>query len=182
MKANGDSGRRLLLLLLGLALLISGDRFERLASASASADSGRTELASLSPMPFGGGPGEVPTPFEVNQLVELADGEQYVLAGRLVTQRTGRVVFRVDLQQHPWLANSRRVKSPFYPIDNAGGILLDKYVDSGADIRMRVMARIAIVGTCGSPTVQLRVLPMSEPVPATVPITPEEIRYRGTKR
>ncbi len=62
-----------------------------------------------------GGPGDVPTPFILNEKLELADGETYTLIGRFVT-REGNLWFQVDLDSHPWLANQKRKDFPFYRV------------------------------------------------------------------
>lgn len=77
----------------------------------------------------GGGGGEIPTPFEAyNQKVELADGEAYVLVGRVVidniapdgsTSERMRAFFEIDLNEHPWLGNTKRKMRPFYPLEGA---------------------------------------------------------------
>jgi len=74
--------------------------------------------------PMGGG-GELPSPFDTaNWKVELADGEAYQLMGRIVLMQTpgyGEVnrltpFFRVDLNEHPWLATEKRLSDPYYPL------------------------------------------------------------------
>lgn len=68
------------------------------------------------PEDLGGGSGEVPTPLiTYNQKVELADGEPYTLLGKIHIVR-GQAYFEVDLEEHPWLANTKRKASPFYPL------------------------------------------------------------------
>lgn len=71
----------------------------------------------------GGNGGEIPTPFELNRRVELADGEEYLLVGRIVFKTIAtpdgvrpRPYFEIDLNQHPWLASARRKGSPYYPL------------------------------------------------------------------
>lgn len=61
---------------------------------------------------------EVPFPFEeVNRRVELADGEAYFLVGEIIwNQVQSMYYFQVDLLQHPWLANLKRMKDPTYPL------------------------------------------------------------------
>lgn len=68
--------------------------------------------------------GEVPIPFEdLNQKVELADGEYYLLIGQISMdaptfgiRQTPRPFIQIDLDEHPWLGNSKRKKNPYYPI------------------------------------------------------------------
>ncbi|NDD91734.1 hypothetical protein EBZ37_06590 [bacterium] len=60
--------------------------------------------------------GEIPWPFQLsNQTVELADGDKYVLMGRVVI-KNGSPRFVVDLERHPWLANSQRKVDSSYPL------------------------------------------------------------------
>jgi len=60
--------------------------------------------------------GEIPWPFQTaNQVAELADGERYVLMGVVATVR-GEPSLVVDLEAHPWLANSRRRFGEGYPL------------------------------------------------------------------
>lgn len=72
--------------------------------------------------------GELPVPFEkANKKVELADGEEYVLSGRVMLAQVGLkmgaqrgpVVFNIDLEEQPWLASASRVNNPFYPLQGA---------------------------------------------------------------
>lgn len=76
---------------------------------------------------FGGG-GELPSPFDTaNHRVELADGEAYLLVGRVVmmqnpgfsTDNRMFPYFRVDLNEHPWLATEKRISQPYYPLEGA---------------------------------------------------------------
>jgi hypothetical protein len=60
--------------------------------------------------------GDVPTPFScANKRVELADGEKYILVGKIRTYGNTSYL-EVDLDEHAWLATSRRQKSPYYPL------------------------------------------------------------------
>jgi hypothetical protein len=60
--------------------------------------------------------GEIPWPFQTaNQVAELADGERYVLMGMVSVVR-GDPSLIVDLEAHPWLANSRRRSGEGYPL------------------------------------------------------------------
>ncbi|HLE00604.1 MAG TPA: hypothetical protein VJB59_10110 [Bdellovibrionota bacterium] len=74
--------------------------------------------------PKGGG-GEVPVPFGLNERAELADGESYLLVGKVIvySRKAGpnqvRVYFEVDLRQHPWLANAKRRLNPLYPLEGS---------------------------------------------------------------
>lgn len=69
------------------------------------------------------GGGDVPVPFGMNSRVELADGELYMLLGRVrilprtAGSRAPRVYFEVDLHSHSWLDSKKRRMNPRYPID-----------------------------------------------------------------
>lgn len=72
-----------------------------------------------------GGGGELPSPFDTAKWkVELADGESYQLMGRIVLMPSpgygedDRLTpfFRVDLNEHPWLATEKRLNEPYYPL------------------------------------------------------------------
>lgn len=69
------------------------------------------------------GGGDVPVPFGMNSRVELADGELYMLLGRVrilprtAGSRAPRVYFEVDLQSHSWLDSKKRRMNPRYPIE-----------------------------------------------------------------
>jgi hypothetical protein len=72
--------------------------------------------------------GELPIPFDLaNKKVELANGEPYILAGRVVLMqvrmRNGELrsqpMFRVDLTEHPWLANNKRLNNPNYVLQGS---------------------------------------------------------------
>ncbi len=63
--------------------------------------------------------GEMPSPLEdYNQKVELADGEIYFLAGKIVFFNE-QPFFQVDLSIQPWLANSFRVENPYYSLEGS---------------------------------------------------------------
>lgn len=84
-------------------------------------------LQSTFALALGGGGHDVPTPFEfVNSKFELADGEIYQLAGRIVSEtewtsydRAAQAYLEVDLNYTPWLASAKRISFPYYPL-NAG--------------------------------------------------------------
>lgn len=68
--------------------------------------------------PLGGG-NDGPSPFNgLNSKVELADGELYSLFGTVVFMN-GYPFFNVDLKAHPWLANSKRAKMPYYQLEGS---------------------------------------------------------------
>jgi hypothetical protein len=78
------------------------------------------------PTPSGGG-GNVPDPLAVyNEHVELADGEYYLLVGRIRiapalqgSSRKLQAYLAVDLKAHPWLANKKRRDFALYPIEGS---------------------------------------------------------------
>ena len=87
--------------------------------------SGSSARATALPCPdvTGGTGSEIPTPFDLNRRVELADGEEYLLVGKIVFKTIATVdgirvrpYFAVDLNQHPWLASAKRKEMPFYPL------------------------------------------------------------------
>jgi hypothetical protein len=82
--------------------------------------------------------GEIPWPFQTaNQVAELADGERYVLLG-VVSSLRGEPSLVVDLEAHPWLANSRRRDGEGYPLLGTSQYW-KKYV--GKKIQLRAIAR-----------------------------------------
>lgn len=115
----------------------------------------------------GGSGGEVPNPFSnVNQKVELADGESYLLVGRVIIDSSDRdlVYLAVDLKEHPWLANAKRKADPFYLIE-ASGRTWRKY--DGLRVKITAEAKMYVVGSekRGFHTL-MSLLPTKEPVEA----------------
>lgn len=73
-------------------------------------------LAVGSTLAFAGDRRDTPMPFEsTNRRAELADGELYTLVGRVVFVGD-QAMLEVDLNEHPWLASTKRRNDPFYPI------------------------------------------------------------------
>lgn len=70
------------------------------------------------------GASDIPWPINVgNQKVELADGEVYRLAGKIVfapgvVSLDAIPYLEVDFEEHPWLESAKRKAWPFYPIEN----------------------------------------------------------------
>ena len=102
--------------------------------------------AQVDPRPFDG---HIPTPFEAsNQHVELADGENYFLLGRVVFGSDPAsplhyvAYFEVDLKEHPWLANKNRIKNPVYRLQ--GGVNYWKQF-RGIRVKLPCTAETAIV-------------------------------------
>lgn len=98
-----------------------------------------------------GGGGELPNPFDTaNRRVELADGEPYLLVGRVV-MRDGAMFgddpgmapyFRIDLTEQPWLATEKRVGQPYYPLEGSVDDW-NRYVSMGK-IKFPCVARVVI--------------------------------------
>lgn len=86
--------------------------------------------------------GEIPIPFETaNQKVELADGEYYILVGKVSWDDQG--YFEPDFTEHPWLASEYRMKAPKYPTFSAEGMATAtrEEFESLSDQRVKVMVR-----------------------------------------
>lgn len=95
-----------------------------------------------------GGGGEVPTPFEAaNRRAELADGEVYLLVGRVVIKPAPtlperyKAYFEADLTVHPWLATPKRKVTP-YPL---AGSVADWKIFRGMKIKLPCVARGSVV-------------------------------------
>ena len=92
-----------------------------------------------SPRPNGG---EVPVPFgQMNQRVELADGENYYLEGKVMISDE-QAFFEVDLVKQPWLANIKRKDHPYYPVE--GGVGYWKKFEN-VRVQISVQARSSIL-------------------------------------
>jgi hypothetical protein len=99
-----------------------------------------------------GGGGEIPTPFDVpNQRAELADGEHYLLMGRVVpgprastdlAQHQQQAWFQPDFDAHPWLATAKRLASPGYPIARGGWSDWSRYAQAPIRLSLRAKGRI----------------------------------------
>jgi hypothetical protein len=68
-----------------------------------------------------GGGHDIPTPLlsEANTHVELADGEIYTVAGKVMFDNKGQPFLKVDLDRMPWLASSVRQANPTYVLEGA---------------------------------------------------------------
>jgi hypothetical protein len=98
-----------------------------------------------------GGGGEIPNPLlSINQHVELAVGEFYSLIGTVIagsdnpnaTAANSVPMFAVDLQQHPWLANVQRVRSPYYFL-SGGWPFWGRYLQKR--VLITVQARVTLI-------------------------------------
>jgi len=113
--------------------------------------------------------GEVPWPFEVsNQLVELSDGERYLLIGT-VEMIAGRPYFAVDLSKHSWLGNQARRQNPRYPLSGNTEYWL-RFM--GKRIRLVGMARWVVVREIESRQFRVEVTLSSLAVPAVLSSSP----------
>jgi hypothetical protein len=87
--------------------------------------------------------GDVPWPFELsNQTAELADGERYLLFGRVEIQG-GQAYFVVDLARHPWLASAKRKRNPKYQLISGDLAYWQTYL--GRSLRVAARARWQII-------------------------------------
>ncbi|MGE0616460.1 MAG: hypothetical protein AB7P04_12550 [Bacteriovoracia bacterium] len=107
--------------------------------------------------------GEIPVPYKTANLrTELADGEYYVLQGKVV-YRGGKPYFQVDLNVHPWLANQRRLANPFYPLDRDSADW-DNFAGSRIQVTLQAGARITDPArTGGVPYSYIGLKAMEEP-------------------
>lgn len=66
---------------------------------------------------FRGGGNEFPRGLDVDNTVELAHGEKYMLTG-IISIFSNKVWFNIDFDVQPWLASQKRRANPFYRIDD----------------------------------------------------------------
>jgi hypothetical protein len=92
--------------------------------------------------------GDVPVPFSSNQKVELANGEYYTLVGRVIFFQN-HPFLNVDLDVHPWLANSKAVQSgeKIYPLQ--GSPAYWKTYES-LRVKINVQAAADLVDACSN--------------------------------
>lgn len=109
------------------------------------------------------GGGTIPVPFSsLNRKVELADGENYVLEGRVIFN--GEMPFlHVDLDLHYWLATKTRLAMPVYPLVPANTFHWADY--QGDRVRVFVTARGKIVSTQGHFRYAVFLVPLKKPAP-----------------
>lgn len=82
--------------------------------------------------------GYIPIPFEeVNQRVELVDGDFYALKGKMLYVGS-QPFLEIDLNYQPWLGRLSTTVNPIYPITNT---LVDWHPYEGHPIRMVVKAK-----------------------------------------
>jgi hypothetical protein len=119
---------------------------------------------------LGGGSGhDVPTPFQLTQTkFELADGELYSLVGTITfapapapyivqsaLQRPSytqyyntsakklRPYFSINLENHPWIANAKRIDSPLYFIESTSE-KWKEWEDTSVNLLCRAHGRILL--------------------------------------
>ena len=103
-----------------------------------------------------------PAPFgSPNQHAELAEGEQYLLLGRVLRQ--GReYVLAIDLCAQPWLASDYRRQNPFYHLGRASGFSWSDFV--GTRVKLAARAKPEIVRDLNSEAhVKIRLEPLATP-------------------
>jgi hypothetical protein len=116
----------------------------------------------------GGASHDVPSPFQYQKnKYELADGEVYSLFGSITLlpslssdPRRQKAYFAVNLDDHPYLANINRVKSPLYLIEDAP----ENWIKwNGRSITLLCMAHGRILFTTQGPHYAIQL----EPIEAT---------------
>jgi len=114
-----------------------------------------------------GGGGGIPTPLTQNQKVELAHGEQYVLAGwvrfRLNPEtRELKPMFEVDFELQPWLGSAHRRLEPQYALALEPSDDWKKLQDARVKIQVRAEGRV-IRDSDGEPRYEIRLEPVASP-------------------
>jgi len=100
----------------------------------------------------GGSPGPH---FDEHTKVELADGEEYILAGQVsMDLKYARYFFNVDLSVEPWLANARRIDNPFYELLKTDNIQWGKYLNKTIVIKCKAIAGFSRDQKTGKTTYQ----------------------------
>ena len=142
--------------------------------------------------------GEVPFPLSLNALVELADGEDYLLVGAIrlnIETRASRasridvsiggksggdsplVWFEVDFREHPWLQNRNRRVFPYYLIEADHLQEIDWRWFEGKRVKLRVKARTEIHR--GSDGLRASVILLPEAVPEIYNLVPPRVRAQA---
>ncbi len=104
--------------------------------------------------------GEIPWPFSAsNQVVELSNGDRYVLMG-WVNFRNGNPRFAVDLEEHPWLANSRRKLDPSYSLLGAPSYWR---AYEGQKIQLRAVAKVVTAEDQGRIVLEITLQSLTDP-------------------
>lgn len=119
---------------------------------------GTAAVAHDGPNPSGG---DIPIPLmDTNQRVELADGEQYTLWGKVVYYDR-QAYLEVDLEKHAWLKSRKREKLPYYPLGEiAGGWRRWQ----GRGIQVQVAAHGLVLTNGAYPQYVIWLAPVSDPI------------------
>lgn len=113
-----------------------------------------------------GGGGEAPRGLRSDTKVELAIGENYILTGSVVIF-DNEVFLRINFDEQPWLANSARVRNPYYRI--AGDAATWKKF-RGKEVTIVAKARYIVSKESGRTLFGIYLLPSEDPViPALQP-------------
>ena len=81
----------------------------------------------------------VPFPLQkANSKFELAEGETYLINGTLVFL-SGQVFLKVDFNTQPWLATSKLVQNPYFPVSSVNPGAVRRY--NGRVVQMAVLAQ-----------------------------------------
>lgn len=107
-----------------------------------------------------------PAPFGTpNQHVELAEGETYQLAGRVI-RRGPQYLLEIDLCAQPWLDSAQRRQDPTYRLANMPGVSWSGFL--GEQVKIRVRAKLEVAYDSNYvPHVSMRLEPLSAPLSFT---------------
>lgn len=105
-----------------------------------------------------------PVPFStINRKVELAAGELYTLVG-WIGSRNGQTLFRVSLEDQPWLATAARKANPFYPVVDSQATW--KKISPSIKVRVMVRAQQRLGLVSGRAMAWIELVAISDPQPA----------------
>lgn len=107
---------------------------------------------------------DLPWPFTTNQKVELADGEYYVLIGKL---RKGYrdYYFEVDLELHPWLGHSKRKQNPYYLVRVESDFQLwEKAINKKLKVLIEAVGVIQEGNEFQGPSYEIILKPVAKPI------------------
>lgn len=112
---------------------------------------------------FGGG--GFPGPFDgANLKVELSDGDLYALQGTVVflpeSGSPAAPYFQVDLKMHPWLANSHRKNSPYYPLLGAASFW-QKFENQVVQLSTQAQGMASYDAKTGTASYDISLLPIA---------------------
>ena len=121
-------------------------------------------LPAVQAMSKGGGGEGIPVPLTTNQKVELADGEYYLLVGR-VSFFDSHPYLSVDLNIHPWLASSYRRFEPYYPLEETSSCWWKRYEGRRVKVLVRAVGKVDSGDQLHPPSYSLWLSPLDEPIP-----------------